>query len=70
MSWLFFNLCAYVYIYAELNEDWDETTRKPLEEGITFHCKYLGSTLVEETADMSTTAEAIKTIIAMVSMHV
>lgn len=37
--------------------------REPVVEGVTFYCKYLGSTLVDDPKGEAATAEAIKRII-------
>ncbi|RWS29986.1 Low density lipoprotein receptor adapter protein 1-B-like protein [Leptotrombidium deliense] len=51
--------------HKKLPEDWGESIKAPVSEGITFYVKYLGSTLVAEPSNDAITAEAIKTIIAM-----
>jgi hypothetical protein len=51
-----------------LAEDWTDC-KAPVIEGITFYCKYLGSTLIEEPSSQTLTADAIKRIIAMVCVH-
>ena len=55
-------------ILAELPEEWGEGIKQPVNEGIIFYVKYLGSTLVDKPSSESVTAEAIKSIISMVSM--
>ena len=52
---------------AELSEDW-ATVKEPVLDGVTFYVKYLGSTLVEKPSGEEATADAIKTIILMVSL--
>lgn len=47
---------------TELSEEW-ATLREPVVEGVTFYCKYLGSTLVDDPKGEAATAEAIKRII-------
>lgn len=47
---------------SELSEEW-ATIREPVVEGVTFYCKYLGSTLVDDPKGEVSTAEAIKRII-------
>ncbi|RWS02019.1 Low density lipoprotein receptor adapter protein 1-B-like protein [Dinothrombium tinctorium] len=51
--------------HKKLPEDWGDAIKEPVNEGITFYVKYLGSTLVDEPSSDTVTAEAIKTIIAM-----
>ena len=50
---------------AELSEDWS-TVREPVIEGVPFYVKYLGSSIVQKASGEEATADAIKTIIAMV----
>lgn len=50
----------------ELPEEWGSSIKQPVNDGMSFYVKYLGSTLVEKASDEATTAEAIKSIIAMV----
>ena len=57
MSWIF---------SVELSEDWS-SVREPVIEGVPFYVKYLGSSLVQKASGEEATADAIKTIIAMVS---
>ena len=52
---------------SELSEDW-ATVKEPVLDGVTFYVKYLGSTLVEKPSGEEATADAIKTIILMVSL--
>lgn len=52
-------------MHSELPEDWTDC-KAPVIEGITFYCKYLGSTLIEEPSSETLTADAIKRIISMV----
>lgn len=54
--------------HKKLPEEWGEDIKQPVNEGLPFHCKYIGSTLVEKASDDATTAEAIKTIIQMAKM--
>ncbi|XP_053204389.1 low density lipoprotein receptor adapter protein 1-A-like [Panonychus citri] len=54
--------------HEKLPEEWGEDIKEPVSEGLPFHCKYIGSTLVEKASDDSTTADAIKTIIQMAKM--
>ena len=51
---------------TELSEDWS-SVREPVIEGVPFYVKYLGSSLVEKASGEEATADAIKTIITMVS---
>ncbi|XP_035230932.1 low density lipoprotein receptor adapter protein 1-A-like [Stegodyphus dumicola] len=51
--------------HKKLPEEWDDTIKEPVLDGITFYVKYLGSTLVDEPNDQQTTADAIKAIITM-----
>jgi hypothetical protein len=53
---------------AELPEEWSDC-KAPVIEGITFYCKYLGNTVIEEPSSEVLTAEAIKRIIQMVSSY-
>lgn len=48
--------------HKKLSEEW-ATLREPVVEGVTFYCKYLGSTLVDDPKGEAATAEAIKRII-------
>ncbi|XP_042206034.1 low density lipoprotein receptor adapter protein 1-B-like isoform X2 [Homarus americanus] len=48
--------------HKKLSEEW-ATIREPVVEGVTFYCKYLGSTLVDDPKGEASTAEAIKRII-------
>ncbi|KAK4320156.1 hypothetical protein Pmani_008965 [Petrolisthes manimaculis] len=48
--------------HKKLSEEW-ATIREPVVEGVTFYCKYLGSTLVDDPKGEAATAEAIKRII-------
>ncbi|CAG2112175.1 unnamed protein product [Medioppia subpectinata] len=50
--------------HKKLPEDWTDC-KAPVIEGITFYCKYLGSTAIEEPSSDVLTAEAIKRIIQM-----
>ncbi|XP_054163240.1 low density lipoprotein receptor adapter protein 1-B-like [Oppia nitens] len=50
--------------HKKLPEDWTDC-KAPVIEGITFYCKYLGSTVIEEPSSDILTAEAIKRIIQM-----
>ena len=54
------------YPNTELSEEWGESIKEPVNEGLPFHCKYIGSALVEKASDDATTADAIKTIVQMV----
>ena len=62
-------------IVLELPENWGEIEER-VKDGVTFHLKYLGSTLVEElerdddSYGDTISAEAIRTIVAMVSSTV
>ena len=57
---------------VELPENWGEIEER-VEDGVTFHLKYLGSILVEELENDddsygdNISAEAIRVIVAMVS---
>ncbi|XP_074594877.1 low density lipoprotein receptor adapter protein 1-A-like [Brevipalpus obovatus] len=51
--------------HEKLSEEWGESIKEPVNEGLPFHCKYIGSTLVEKSSDDATTADAIKTIVQM-----
>lgn len=55
--------------HKKLSENW-ATTREPVVDGVTFYCKYLGSTMVDDPKGESTTAEAIKRIIQIAKMTV
>ncbi|XP_069983248.1 numb-like protein isoform X1 [Penaeus vannamei] len=48
--------------HKKLSEEW-ASIREPVVEGVTFYCKYLGSTVVDEPKGEASTAEAIKRII-------
>lgn len=48
--------------HKKLSEEW-ATIREPVVEGVTFYCKYLGSTLVDDPKGEESTSEAIKRII-------
>ena len=54
---------------TELPEEWGEGIKQPVNEGMIFYVKYLGSTLVDKPSSESVTAEAIKSIISMVSLE-
>ena len=41
--------------------------REPVIEGVPFYVKYLGSSLVQKASGEEATADAIKTIVTMVS---
>ena len=61
---------CFVYI-LELNDD-DSVLEgnvggRTADDEATFYVKYLGSTLIDETAGQKATADAIKTIVATVS---
>ena len=51
---------------SELSEDWS-SVREPVIEGVPFYVKYLGSSLVQKASGEEATADAIKTIVTMVS---
>jgi low density lipoprotein receptor adapter protein 1 len=51
--------------HKKLPEEWGESIKQPVNEGMSFYVKYLGSTLVEEPSSETATADAIKAIIAM-----
>ncbi|XP_054718302.1 low density lipoprotein receptor adapter protein 1-A-like [Uloborus diversus] len=51
--------------HKKLPEEWDDSIKEPVLDGITFYVKYLGSTLVDEPNDQQATADAIKAIIMM-----
>ncbi|CAL1273894.1 unnamed protein product [Larinioides sclopetarius] len=51
--------------HKKLPEEWDDSIKEPVLDGITFYVKYLGSTLVDEPNDQQTTADAIKAVITM-----
>ena len=53
-------------LFPELSEDWS-SVREPVIEGVPFYVKYLGSSLVQKASGEEATADAIKTIVAMVS---
>lgn len=57
--------CLLWFNLAELSEDWS-SLREPVIDGVPFYVKYLGSSLVQKASGEEATAEAIKTIIAMV----
>ncbi|CAG2163613.1 unnamed protein product [Oppiella nova] len=50
--------------HKKLPEEWSDC-KAPVIEGITFYCKYLGNTVIEEPSSEVLTAEAIKRIIQM-----
>ncbi|XP_059082612.1 uncharacterized protein LOC131880113 [Tigriopus californicus] len=50
--------------HKKLAEDWS-TVREPVIEGVPFYVKYLGSSLVHKASGEESTADAIKTIVAM-----
>ena len=52
--------------FPELSEDWS-SVREPVIEGVPFYVKYLGSSLVQKASGEEATADAIKTIVTMVS---
>ncbi|KAG0725928.1 Low density lipoprotein receptor adapter protein 1 [Chionoecetes opilio] len=62
MSSLFKALFTGTSKHKKLSEEW-ATLREPVVEGVTFHCKYLGSTLVDDPKGEAATAEAIKRVI-------
>ncbi|XP_067145264.1 low density lipoprotein receptor adapter protein 1-B-like [Centruroides vittatus] len=51
--------------HKKLPEEWGDSIKQPVLDGITFYVKYLGSTLVEEPNGQQSTADAIKAIISM-----
>jgi len=64
---------SFVCLFVELHGRWaDYEHRDKVREGVIFHVKYLGSTLVSELEEEgqsygdSICAQAIKTIVAMV----
>lgn len=59
-------MLSFILFLIELPEEWDDSIKEPVLDGITFYVKYLGSTLVEEPNDQQGTADAIKAIIMMV----
>lgn len=61
------HVCFNCHLSIELPEEWGASIKQPVNEGMNFYVKYLGSTLVAEPSSETATAEAIKTIIAMVS---
>ena len=61
------NLSLSFFLFTlELCEDW-ASLREPVIEGVPFYVKYLGSSLVQKASGEEATADAIKTIITMVS---
>lgn len=56
--------------HKKLPEEWDDSIKEPVLDGITFYVKYLGSTLVDEPNDQQTTADAIKAVISMAKSSV
>lgn len=50
--------------HKKLCEEWGEN-REPVLDGVTFFVKYVGSCLVDQAKGERSTAEAIKTIVAM-----
>lgn len=50
---------------AELPENWTDT-RETLQEGMVFHLKYLGVTMVEQPKGEELSAAAVKRIVATV----
>lgn len=51
--------------HKKLPEEWGDSIKQPVLDGITFYVKYLGSTLVDEPNGQQSTADAIKAIISM-----
>ncbi|KAI1294821.1 Low density lipoprotein receptor adapter protein 1-B [Halotydeus destructor] len=51
--------------HKKLPEEWGSAIKQPVNEGMNFYVKYIGSTLVDQPSSETVTAEAIKTIIAM-----
>lgn len=58
-------LCVCVCHPAELPENWTDT-RETLLEGMVFHLKYLGVTMVEQPKGEELSAAAVKRIVATV----
>ena len=61
---------SFFSFYAELPENWTDT-REPVQDGMTFYLKYVGSTLVEELEEGESYGDrvsknAITTIVNMV----
>ena len=61
----FFSVSHTNTLVSELSEDWS-SVREPVIEGVPFYAKYLGSSIVQRASGEEATADAIKTIIAMV----
>ena len=59
-------ICKIYLSISELSEDWS-SVREPVIEGVPFYVKYLGSSLVQKASGEEATADAIKTIVTMVS---
>ncbi|GAB6032519.1 hypothetical protein CHUAL_011415 [Chamberlinius hualienensis] len=53
--------------HKRLCEDWGDN-RDPVQDGVTFFVKYVGSCLVHQAKGDRATAEAIKTIVSMAKM--
>lgn len=53
--------------HKKLSEEWSTTpgAKEPVQEGVTFYLKYLGSTFVENAKGEASTAEAIKKVVAL-----
>ena len=58
-------VCVCVCRLAELPENWTDT-RETLLEGMVFHLKYLGVTMVEQPKGEELSAAAVKRIVATV----
>jgi len=54
--------------HKKLPEEWGEGIKQPVNDGMIFYVKYLGSTLVDKPSSETVTAEAIKSIIAMAKL--
>lgn len=57
--------------HKKLSEEWQSSAngtsgaKEPIQEGVTFYLKYLGSTFVEKAKGEASTAEAIKKVVAL-----
>ncbi len=66
VSFLCLSLTRFLcHSFPELSEDWS-CLREPVIDGVPFYAKYLGSSIVQKPSGEEATADAIKTIIAMV----
>lgn len=57
-----------LFVSVELPENWTDT-KETLMEGMVFHVKYLGMTLVGQPKGEEMAAAAINRIVSTVSLH-